>query len=245
VTAPPHLDATGPVLGIETSTPLGGVALLGPDGLLAERALDVRQAHGPRLMQAVEAVLRDADLALGDLAGIGISIGPGSFTGLRVGVATAQGLARGAGLSLFPVPTLEALAWGIPAGLCPQGARIATAMTARKGELYGAVFAPEAGRMVPVLGPVCASLDAFAADLAALDGPLVLAGTAARDLAHDPVQVVTAPDLFARPRAAVVAWRARIMVAAGEGFGPEAVVPRYLARSQAERKAAAAAGGAA
>lgn len=230
--------APGPVLGIETSTPLGGVAVLAGSGLLAARALEVKGAHSPRLMQAVEAVLDDADVDLKALAGIGVSVGPGSFTGLRVGVATAQGLARGADLPLFPVPTLEAVAWGLPTGLCPPGAALAVAMTARKGELYGAVFRTGDGAMAPLLGPLCADPAAFAADLAALEGPVVLAGTAAPDLAGTVGRNVTvAPALFARPRAAVIAWRAHVLCAAGESWGPEAVVPRYLAPSQAERRA--------
>jgi tRNA threonylcarbamoyladenosine biosynthesis protein TsaB len=234
----PAPAAVGPVLGIETSTPLGGVALLADGAALAARALDVRGAHSSRLMQAVEAVLDDAGVALKALAGIGVSVGPGSFTGLRVGVATAQGLARGAGLALFPVPTLEAVAWGLPAGLCPPGAALAVAMTARKGELYGAVYRAGGGKMTPVLGPVCTDPAAFAADLAALEGAALLAGTAAPDLAERVgADVTVAPALFGRPRAAVVAWRARLMCAAGEAWGPEAVVPRYLALSQAERRA--------
>lgn len=238
-------DALGPVLAIETSTPLGGVAVLAQSGLLAARAVEVKGAHSPRLMQAVEAVLEEAEVDLKSLAGIGVSVGPGSFTGLRVGVATAQGLARGAGLSLFPVPTLEVVAWGLPAGLCPPGACLAVGMAARKGELYGAVFKAGGGRITALLGPVCAAYDAFAADLAALDGPVVLAGTAAPALADALGPAVTlAPALFARPRAAVVAWRARVMAAAGEACGPEAVVPRYLALSQAERRAGMEAGGA-
>jgi len=231
-------EPPGPVLAIETSTPLGGVALLAESGLLAARAIEVRGAHSPRLMQAVEAVLAEAGVDLKDLWGIGVSVGPGSFTGLRVGVATAQGLARGAGLALFPVPTLEAVAWGLPAGLAAPGAALAVAMVARKGELYGAVYEAVAGAMRPLLGPVCADYPTFAADLAALEGPVLLAGTAAPELAGFIGGYATvAPALFSRPRAAVVAWRARLMAAAGEGFGPEAVVPRYLALSLAERRA--------
>jgi len=237
-------ESFGAVLAIETSTPLGGVAVLADAGLLAARAVEVKGAHAPRLMQVVETVLDDAGLALDALAGIAVSVGPGSFTGLRVGVATAQGLARGAGLPLFPVPTLEAVAWGLPAGLGAPGAPLAVAMAARKGELYGGVFQAASGAMTALLGPVCADYAAFAADLAALEGPVVLAGTAAPGLG-DAVgpEVTIAPALFARPRAAVIAWRGRLMGIAGDAYGPEAVVPRYLALSQAERRAGMEAGG--
>jgi tRNA threonylcarbamoyladenosine biosynthesis protein TsaB len=236
-------DAPNPaplLLGIETSTPLGSAALAGPGGLAAEWALGIAGSHAARLMKAVDALLGEAGVALGDLGGIGVSVGPGSFTGLRVGVATAQGLARGAGLPLFPVPTLEALAWALPAALGPPDAVLAVAMTARRGELYGAAFARGAS-LAPLVAPVAAPPDAFAADLAALGRPVLLAGTAAPEVAegaaHRGADVTLAPALFACPRGAVVAWRAGVMRAAGETYGPEAVVPRYLAVSRAEARA--------
>jgi tRNA threonylcarbamoyladenosine biosynthesis protein TsaB len=232
----------GPVfLGLETSTPLGGAALAGPDGLRAERALGITGSHAAGLMTAVDAILEETGLKLADLAGIGVSVGPGSFTGLRVGVATAQGLARGADLPLFPVPSLEAVAWGLPAALLPSGGAVAVAMTARRGEVYGAVYAPGEGAWTPLVAPRVAAPDAFAADLAALGLPLRVAGTAAAEVAagaaHRGARAEAAPASFATPRPAVVAWRASVMAAAGESYGPEAVVPRYLAASQAEIKA--------
>jgi tRNA threonylcarbamoyladenosine biosynthesis protein TsaB len=245
--APAGPGAVPLFLGIETTTPLGGVALAGPDGLVAEHALDIRGSHAPRLMVAVDDLLAAAGVALGDLAGIGVSIGPGSFTGLRVGVATAQGLCRGADVPGFPVPTLEAVAWALPAALAPPGAVLAVAMRARRGEVYGAAFRPAGGTLEPLLAPVAVPTGDLAADLAALEVPLLLAGTAAAELAQGlpgGAAVTLAPAILARPRAAVVAWRAAVLHAAGEGVGPEGLLPRYLARSQAEEKAREAAGGA-
>lgn len=240
----PPPDAPDPAvfLGLETSTPLGGAALAGPGGVLAERAVGITGSHAARLMTAVDAILEETGLTLRGLAGIGVSVGPGSFTGLRVGVATAQGLARGADVPLFPVPSLEAVAWGLPAALLPPGGVAAVAMTARRGEVYGAVFAFADGVPRPLVAPVVAAPDTFAADLAALEAPVLVAGTAAAPVAAEAARrgasAAAAPALFACPRAAVVAWRAAAMAAAGETYGPEAVVPRYLAASQAEVKAA-------
>lgn len=238
---PPAPPGPGVYLGLETSTPLGSAALVGPGGLLAERALGITGSHAARLMKAVDAILEETGLTLGALAGIGVSVGPGSFTGLRVGAATAQGLARGSDLPLFPVPSLEAVAWGLPAALLPPGGLLGVAMTARRGEVYGAVFAAGEGGLKPLVAPVVATPDAFAADLAALGVPVVVAGTAAAEVAAGAARrgaaASAAPALFAAPRAAVVAWRAAVMAAAGERYGPEDVVPRYLAASQAEIKA--------
>lgn len=235
MTAPP----AAPVLGIETTTPLGGVALAGDDGLIAEYAADVKGSHAPRLMEAVEQLLSGADLTPAGLSGIAVSIGPGSFTGLRVGLATAMGLARAAGLPVFPVPTLEAVAWNTPR---PDGAALAVAMHARRGELYGAVYRMAAGEPEAVLPPRAARHEDFLADALGTGLPLVAVGTAAAGLcaaAPEDARISRAPGVFARPRAAIVAWRGTVMHAAGRGVEPGDVTPVYLMPSQAERALAA------
>jgi tRNA threonylcarbamoyladenosine biosynthesis protein TsaB len=227
----------GPILGIDTSTALGGVALVGHDGLLAEYSAEVRGAHGPRLMVAVERLLDDAGLALADLGGIGVSIGPGSFTGLRVGLATAMGLGRAADLPLFPVSTLESVAWAVPT---PGGVPVAVAITARRNEVYGAVYHltadPQGDRQVPVIEPCAMPPNDFFATLNALNTPLVLAGSgAASVLAGDnSSQICAAAPVFAQPRAAVVAWRAALLQQSGYSPPAEGLKPFYLTASQAE-----------
>jgi tRNA threonylcarbamoyladenosine biosynthesis protein TsaB len=223
----------GPVLGIDTATALGGIAIAGPDGLIAEYAVGVQGTHATRLMAALERLLGDAGLVLAELAGIGVSIGPGSFTGLRVGVASAMGLARAANLPLLPVPTLEALAWGVPR---PAGAAIATVITARRDEVYGAVFGATASAgLEPLLAPCALTPAALLAELNRLGRPLVVAGSGTPALlaAGVPACALTAaPAVFWQPRAAVVAWRAAGMLA--EGRSHAAVTPLYLKASQAE-----------
>ncbi|MBI5136417.1 MAG: tRNA (adenosine(37)-N6)-threonylcarbamoyltransferase complex dimerization subunit type 1 TsaB [Nitrospirae bacterium] len=225
----------GLVLGIDTATPLGGIAIAGPDGLIAEHAVGVQGSHASRLMAALERLLGDAGLSLADLAGIGVSIGPGSFTGLRVGVASAMGLARAQNLPLLPVPTLEALAWGVPR---PAGAAVATVLTARRDEVYGAVFgATASGGLEPLLAPCAVAPAALLAELNRLGRPLVLAGSGTPALlaAGAPARGITAaPAVFWQPRAAVVAWRAGRMLAEGRRHAPHEVTPIYLKASQAE-----------
>ena len=98
------------ILGIETSTQMGSVALIDGTKLSAEYRLSLPLRHGEKLLPLIDALLKDTRMALSDLAAIAVSIGPGSYTGLRVGLATAKGLAMGTGLPLLPVSTLEALA---------------------------------------------------------------------------------------------------------------------------------------
>ncbi|MFN3476310.1 MAG: tRNA (adenosine(37)-N6)-threonylcarbamoyltransferase complex dimerization subunit type 1 TsaB, partial [Candidatus Methylomirabilales bacterium] len=81
------------VLGIETSTMQGGVALLEEEGLIAETFLSVAATHSERLLPAIDRLFHDARLSLEEIDGIACAIGPGSFTGLRIGLSTAKGLA--------------------------------------------------------------------------------------------------------------------------------------------------------
>src|SRR2546426_8309889 len=85
------------MLAIETATPVQSVALLEDDRLLAEASYDAKGSRGGLLLPTVDHVLRKAGVAAKDLAAVAVSIGPGSFTGLRVGLATAKGLALGTG----------------------------------------------------------------------------------------------------------------------------------------------------
>ena len=121
------------VLGIETSTMTGSVALMDEERLIAEYTLNLprrskekrigvgvypaesgallrRETHTSRLMPAIDKVLKDASLTIQDLDGIAVSLGPGSFTGLRIGIATAKGLAQGLNIPVVGIPTLDGLA---------------------------------------------------------------------------------------------------------------------------------------
>ena len=102
------------ILGIETATMTGGVALLDEKRLISEYTLNVRTTHTARLMPALDQILKDSSVDKSEIDGVAISMGPGSFTGLRIGLATAKGLALGLDIPLLGVPTLDALARNIP-----------------------------------------------------------------------------------------------------------------------------------
>lgn len=119
--------------------------------ILAEGVQRETRSHTASLPMLVERVLAEAGLALEEVEGVAVSIGPGSFTGLRVGLALAKGIAFAGGLPLVGVPTLEALAWGVEA---EPGMTICAALDARKREVYAALFAAEAAgprRLTPDL----------------------------------------------------------------------------------------------
>src|SRR5687767_12859446 len=124
------------VLAVETSTLAGGVAVLDGDRVVGEYLLDVRVTHSERLMVAIDRVLGDAGLAIGDLAGVAIAIGPGSFTGLRIGIGTVKGLVFARAIPVAAVPTLDAMAAGIPFAELP----VIPVLTARRDEVYTARY---------------------------------------------------------------------------------------------------------
>src|SRR5574341_455461 len=132
------------VMGIETSTMQGGVALLSEQGLLSEYLLNVKATHAERLLPSIDRILRDAGITLSRVEGICVAAGPGSFTGLRIGLSTAKGLAAAGGQPLVGVSTLEAMAWTLP--FCAH--QICPILDARKGELYCALFRCEGDRLV-------------------------------------------------------------------------------------------------
>ncbi len=125
------------VLALDTATEACSVALLKGDELIG-RSAEGGLSHAQEILGMVEAVLAEAQLSLSMLDGIAASIGPGAFTGVRISVAVAQGLAFGAGLPVVPVTTLEALALQ----LLRRGAAHALAcLDARMGEVYWGCFA--------------------------------------------------------------------------------------------------------
>jgi tRNA threonylcarbamoyladenosine biosynthesis protein TsaB len=127
------------ILGFDTSTAATSACLLRDDGEAFEVIPDDAALLGPpgharELMPALAAVLGDAGLGYGELDGLAVGVGPGTFTGLRIGVATARALAHAAGVALHPVSSLAALARGIDAEL-----RLPL-IDAKRGELFAALY---------------------------------------------------------------------------------------------------------
>jgi tRNA threonylcarbamoyladenosine biosynthesis protein TsaB len=136
------------VLALDAATEACSVALLDGEDLVSRSAADGR-ANARQILGMIDAVLAESQLSLGGLDGIAASIGPGSFTGVRIGVAVAQGLAFGAGLAVLPVNTLEALAFRLVAG---GARRVVACLDARMGEVYWACFTADSERGVAVQG---------------------------------------------------------------------------------------------
>jgi len=232
-----HVGGSGRplLLAVETSCRTSSVALLRGEELLAEEQAAAGRSGAESLLPCVDAVLRRAGLALEAVEAFAISIGPGSFTGLRIGVATLKGFAFGTELPIAPVPTLAVLARAAPGARDP----VVALVDARRGEFYAAacrlegegreplpcepaegVYTPE--QLAPRLPPAC---------LLVGEG-VALCGERLRELAHSEVRLGPAAEPHARDVGILGARR----IARGEAVSAAALVPRYVRRAEAEVK---------
>src|SRR5438876_6200983 len=124
------------VLAVETSTLAGGAALLDGGLVVGEYTLDISLTHSERLMGTIDRLLTDAGWTVHDLEGLAVSVGPGSFTGLRIGLSTVKGLALALTIPIAAVPTLDAMAAALPFAELP----VCPVIDARKGEVYASLY---------------------------------------------------------------------------------------------------------
>ncbi len=130
------------VLGVDSSTMAEGIALAEGDRVLGEVNSHLPATHSERLLPAIRALLERLSLRIGQVDGFAVTLGPGSFTGVRIGIATVQGLALSCGRPAVGISTLEALAWW---GGATRRGWICPFMNAGRGEVYGALFRSEEG----------------------------------------------------------------------------------------------------
>ena len=215
------------VLAVDTSTMAGGVALLDDERVVGESLLDVRTTHSERLMLAVERALGDAGWAADSLDGLAVAVGPGSFTGLRIGLAAVKGLALALGCPIAAVPTLDAMA----AGLSWASRPVCPVLVARKGEVFASLYRWDGEAMHREWDYLSLSVEALGARLAE---PVIGVGDGA-GLVSSPFMALAYP-VRRGPSAAVVGWLGREQLRRGETVNPSELVPLYLRPSEAELK---------
>ena len=223
------------LLAVETSTPTGAVAVLDAGVVVAESRVNVTVTHGERLMAAIDGVLRAARCQLADVEAFAVALGPGSFTGLRIGLSTVKGLAFATGKPVAGVPTLDALAWTLPYCAHP----VCPVLDARKDEVYTALYRTLDGRL-ELLEPGRAMAPyAWAEELRdRTDGPLVFLGDVAR-FAGIFEEVLgprarLAPTGLRLPSAVTIGELGGRALERGEASDPAELTPIYLRPSEAE-----------
>lgn len=158
------------ILAVDTSTMSGGVALLELDRVLCELRVAVHPSHAPRLLPLIHQALSVASVPLDAIDLLAVSRGPGSFTGLRIGMATLMGLSYALKRPVIGVDTLEAIAMKLPFARYP----VCPLLDARKGEVFGALFRPTAQGLLRLTPNLVMSPEAFCAHITE---PTILLGT--------------------------------------------------------------------
>jgi tRNA threonylcarbamoyladenosine biosynthesis protein TsaB len=217
------------LLALDAATEACSVALL-CDGEVLLRSLESGKGHARELLAMVDQVMAEGELSLSMLDGIAASVGPGAFSGVRISVAVAQGLAYGADLQAVPITTLQALAMNV----LPDGdARAVACLDARMGEVYWGCFAADAALgVIEVLGPGVASpkrvLEALAGAPAGRQIGIGRGFSAYPTLEGMGSLEINAEQRRALPQALEIARLGALRLARGGGIDPADLQPVYL-----------------
>lgn len=221
------------ILALETTTVVSGVAIATEARLLSE-VTAARLTHSETLQAHVAMALEMAGVSKSEVEAVAVSLGPGSFTGLRIGLAAGKGMAYAWGVPLVGVPTLAALAAQFPV----PGAQVAALMDAQKGNAYMALYEWREEGPVEVLPVTVCPLAEVLAKCGAVEGPVILTGDVAQKrLAQRgdlPANVCLAPSDMIMPRAAAVARLGLRELVAGRTGSVMDMAPVYVRRSEAE-----------
>lgn len=224
------------ILSIDTTTVRGSVALSEGERLVAQEVQGAPGTHSERLMVTIDHLMGLAGWGRDAIEGIAVAIGPGSFTGLRIGLATAKGMALAVGCPVAGVSSLQSLALngeGFPG-------TVVSLVDARRGELYAAAYAVRAGKGPKRVMKECVlPPDTLIRKLKAIKGPLLLVGDGALAFEQElrralGKRAVVPGGATPFPQAINLARLAYRKLRAGKGDDCSALVPNYVRRSDAE-----------
>ncbi len=228
--------AAGPVLGIDTGTPVARIGVVGGGRVLAALSRPAR-SHGADLPDLIDAAMTEAGLRMAELGAIAVGIGPGSFTGLRVGLSYAKGLIIASGLKLAGIPSLDAMALcGASLPEACAGTTVCPLLDARRGEVYASLYRVGADALERLSGDLVVPLEDFAKQTT---GEVVFVGEQKAEQACAAVQAgggrraVRAGNAELQLVGAYVAALGAARIARGESDRPESLEPRYVRPSGA------------
>lgn len=223
------------ILALESSAKAASCALVADGVPLATAWQATGLTHSRTLLPMVQDMLKNSELSLNDVDAVAVAAGPGSFTGLRIGLAAVKGLAWAADKPCIGISTLE----GMAHPLTHTKGIIVCAMDARRQQIYNAVFLSDGNTLTRLREDRAISLEDAAADLRSLDGPLTIVGDGAK-LAYDyftaaGLDCILAPAHLRQQSAVGVALAAEAAGSAAE-VSAQDLAPNYLRLSQAERE---------
>ena len=220
------------ILAVDSTGGAASCALMQDGVLLAESYLNIGYTHSETLLPLIEQMLHSARRTLAQVDRIAVTVGPGSFTGIRIGVATVKGLAFAGEIPCVPVSALEAMAVLYPPAkgiLCP-------AMDARRSQVYNALFAWRDGALVRLTQDRALSIEALSQELQESDLPIWLTGDGAalcvQTMQARGLNVTLAPEHLRQQRA----LGAALLAQKGDAVLPQELKPVYFRLPQAERE---------
>lgn len=223
------------ILALETSAKAVSAAVTEDGKVLCSGYQDTGLTHSRTLMPIVEAMLKNTGLTVQDCDAVAVAAGPGSFTGIRIGVSAAKGLAFAADKPCAAVSTLEAMARNV----AHMDALVVCAMDARRSQVYNALFRARFGTLTRLTPDRAISLEELAEELRGMDGDKIVlgdGGALCRDaLEKSQVPCRLAPPHLLQQNAVGVALTAEAMAAAGKLVSAQELLPVYLRPPQAER----------
>jgi len=216
---------------------MGAVGIVDGETLIAEMRTNIAVMHSERLMLHVDTLLKSAKMTLAEIDGFAVTTGPGSFTGLRIGLAAVKAMAYAAGKPVAGIPTLDVLADNLP--FCKH--QVSPVLDARKKMVYAAIYKQTDTVRKTILEPSVLTPDELA-DM--VEEPTVFLGEGAyvyRQLLEERLccQALFAPRAYSYPSGAAVAFRGIKEISAGRVSDPMSLVPSYIRKSDAEEKKAA------
>ena len=224
------------ILAFETSAKAGSVALHDGFSLLGESYCNTGLTHSQTIMVMAEDLLKTCNFTAQDVEAVAVAAGPGSFTGVRIGVAAAKGFAWGGELPCYGVSTLEAMAISLGTWdgyICPV-------MDARRSQVYNALFRVEQGKLQRLTEDRAIALSDLETELKSLKKPIFLVGDGSilcyNTLKPEVPDLVLPPEHQMHQRASGVAIAAARKIARGESGDGAELTPNYLRLSQAERE---------
>lgn len=224
------------ILAFETSAKAASVALMRQGCLLAESYQNTGLTHSQTLLSMAEGLMQHCGCTPSQIDAVAVAAGPGSFTGVRIGVAAAKGFAWGRQLPCYGVSTLEAMA----RGLGVRQGYICPVMDARRAQVYNALFRADCGSYTRIREDRAISLQELGEDIQTLDGPVFLVGDGSilcyNTLSEYAANLVCPAEHRMHQRASGVALVAERLIREGAAGDGSTLVPNYLRLSQAERE---------
>lgn len=225
------------ILALDTSTMVAGVALMDEHKLLGEYTINHKRTHSQQIMPMVSMIMNNCEVNMEQIDAIAVAQGPGSFTGLRIGVATARGLAHAMNIPVVGVCTLDALAFNIPfckGLLCPI-------LDARRNQVYTGIYKWDKEELNAIFPPAAVSIEELVNELSERPEDVVFVGDAVEKnkeflLQNLSNRVKISPYSVRMPRAASVAELAIQKVKSGKVQSFYELMPMYLRKSEAERQ---------